>query len=226
MKITKIINVLVFIFGVNQLTSTRIEKTNNEILFKPLGRLIPELSWATIRTKVNISDMFIETNELCKAMQIMDKEYTRLGRKYAAGKRKIAVPPNKISDNKVHLIELLVHDIKQMCEENTIRIEEIIDVFNIKVIHKPDHIPSVKTEKDNNLIRKTRQLIVGTIIAAVGVLTSLVSIFTSKELLSMSSSKDTDDEIIDITTISLGVYKHMKTLFTEMRRPLKELRKT
>ena len=141
--------------------------------------------------------MFIETNELCKAMQIMDKEYTRLGRKYAAGKRKIAVPPNKISDIKVHLIELLVHDIKQMCEENTIRIEEIIDVFNIKVIHKPDHIPSVKTEKDNNLIRKTRQLIVGTIIAAVGVLTSLVSIFTSKELLSMSSSKDTDDEIID-----------------------------
>ena len=80
MKITKVLNILVFIFGVSQLTSTRIEKTNNEILFKPLGRLIPELSWATIRTKVNISDMFIETNELCKAMQIMDKEYTRLGK--------------------------------------------------------------------------------------------------------------------------------------------------
>ena len=71
---------LVFIYGVNQLTSTRIETTSNEILFKPLGRLIPELSWATIRTKVNISDMFMETNQLCKAMKIMDKEYTILGR--------------------------------------------------------------------------------------------------------------------------------------------------
>ena len=49
MKITKILMFLVFIYGI---TSTRIETTNNEILFKPLGRLIPELSWATIRTKV------------------------------------------------------------------------------------------------------------------------------------------------------------------------------
>ena len=188
---------LVFIYGVNQLTSTRIETTNNEILFKPLGRLIPELSWAIIRTKVNISDMFMETNQLCNTMKIMDKEYTRLGRKYAAGKRRIAIPPNKISDIKVHLIELLTHDIKQMCEENTIRIEEIIDAFNIKVIHKPRHIPSTRSKKDINLIRKARQLVVGTVVAAVGVLTSLVSIFTSKELLSMSSSQDTNDEIID-----------------------------
>ena len=197
MKITKILMFLVFIYGV--ITSTRIETTNNEILFKPLGRLIPELSWATIRTKVNISDMFMETNQLCKAMKIMDKEYTRLGRKYAAGKRRIAIPPNKISDIKVHLIELLTHDIKQMCEENTRRIEEIIDVFSInyEVIHKPRHIPSTRSKKDSNLIRKARQLVVGTVVAAVGVLTSLVSIFTSKELLSMSSSQDTSDEIID-----------------------------
>ena len=88
MKITKILMFLVFIYGVNQLTSTRIEKINKEILCKPLGRLIPELSWATIRTKVNISFMFMETNQLCKAMKIMDKEYARLGRKYAVGKRK------------------------------------------------------------------------------------------------------------------------------------------
>ena len=86
MKITKILMFLVFIYGV--ITSTRIETTNNEILFKPLGRLIPELSWATIRTKVNISDMFMETNQLCKAMKIMDKEYTRLWKKICSKKKK------------------------------------------------------------------------------------------------------------------------------------------
>ena len=41
------------------------------------------------------------------------------------------------------------------------------------------------------------QVVNGSIIAAVGVMTSLVSIFTSNELMSMSSSDDTDDELID-----------------------------
>ena len=42
------------------------------------------------------------------------------------------------------------------------------------------------------LIRNIRQVVIGSIIAAVGVLTSLVSIFTSNELMNMSSSEDTD----------------------------------
>ena len=52
-----------------------IEQTSNEILFKPMGQLIPELSWATVRIKLNVSDMFKETTHLCKASQIMNDEY-------------------------------------------------------------------------------------------------------------------------------------------------------
>ena len=73
-------------YGLSYLSATKIEPTTNEILFKPLGNLIPELSWATIRTKINITDMFKETEELCRAANIMDKEYTRMGEKYTGGK--------------------------------------------------------------------------------------------------------------------------------------------
>lgn len=113
-----------------------------KILFKPLGNLIPGLSWATVRTRINITDPFKETNQLCKSAQIMENEYQRLGRIYANGKRKIKIPPIKMSDPNTYLIELLSHDIQQMCIENTITIKEITDVFNIKKIIKPEHIPA------------------------------------------------------------------------------------
>ena len=86
MKLHKLIIILISLQGLNSLTSTKIEPTSNEILFKPLGNLIPELSWATVRTKIDITDMFKETEELCRAANIMDKEYTRMGDKYTGEK--------------------------------------------------------------------------------------------------------------------------------------------
>ena len=62
------------------MTSRRIEPTSNEILFKPLGNIIPKLSWATVRTKIDITDMFKETEELCRGAIIVDKEYVNMGK--------------------------------------------------------------------------------------------------------------------------------------------------
>ena len=82
MKLSKLLNLSLTIFGLEFLTSTTIEPTTNEILFKPLGNLITERSWATIRTKFNITDMFKETEQLCRAAIILDKEYLRMGNKF------------------------------------------------------------------------------------------------------------------------------------------------
>ena len=76
-------------------------------MLKPLGRHIPELSWATIRTKINIEDLFNETNQICRATLTMDREYKRLGKVYANGKRKIRIPPTKLPDTKAYMIDLL-----------------------------------------------------------------------------------------------------------------------
>ena len=63
MKLHKIIFLLVSLQVLKSSTSTKIKQTTNEILFKSLGNLIPELSWATIRTKIDITDMFKETEQ-------------------------------------------------------------------------------------------------------------------------------------------------------------------
>ena len=132
MKKSNILFTFISLCGLSYLSSTKIEPTTNEILFKPLGNLIPELSWATIRTKINITDMFKETEELCRAANIMDKEYTRMGDKYTGGKIKIKVSPANLNNIQAHLAEILAEDIRQMCIQNTIRIQEIIDVYNLK----------------------------------------------------------------------------------------------
>ena len=190
MKIHKLIITLISLQGLKSLTSTRIEPTSNEILFKPLGNLIPELSWATVRTKIDITDMFKETEELCRAAIIVDKEYVRMGNKHTSRKTRIKVSPSNINNIQAYLVEILAEDIHQMCTQNSIRIQEIIDVYNLKKITKSKNIHQIIP----TVIRKIRQVVVGSIIAAVGVMTSLVSIFTSNELMSMSSADDTDNE--------------------------------
>ena len=47
--------------------ATKIIKTNTEILFEPIGQMIPELSWAKIRVKIDISSLYNETIDLCEA---------------------------------------------------------------------------------------------------------------------------------------------------------------
>ena len=95
MKLHKLIIILISLQGLNRLTSTKIEPTSNEILFKPLGNLIPELSWATVRTKIDITDMFKETEELCRAAIIVDKEYVKMVNKYTSRKTRIKISPSK-----------------------------------------------------------------------------------------------------------------------------------
>ena len=193
MKIHKLIITLISLQGLKSLTSTRIEPTSNEILFKPLGNLIPELSWATVRTKIDITDMFKETEELCRAAIIVDKEYVKMGNKHTSGKSKIKISPLNLNNIQVYLVEILAKNIHQMCIQNSIRIQEIIDVYILKRITKSKIIHQIIP----TIIRKARQVVVGSIIAAVGVMTSLVSIFSSNELMHMSSADDSDNELID-----------------------------
>ena len=95
MKIVTLIQLTALIFTIEELTATKMEPTTSEILFQPLGRLIPELSWATIRTKINIEDLFNETNQICRATVTMGKEYKRLGRVYVKCKKKNQETTNK-----------------------------------------------------------------------------------------------------------------------------------
>ena len=140
--------------------------------------------------------MFKETVHLCRATNLMKREYGRNEEQYG-GK----IPPSKINSVTAHLTISLTQDIEQMCTENTLMIGEIINVFNLNKIVKPLHIPELNkddnTKETRSLTREVRQVVVGAILGVVGVIKSLVSIFTSTELLKMSSSEDSQDELID-----------------------------
>ena len=137
MKIYKTVLLFLSLHELKSLTSTKIEPTSNEILFKPLGNLIPELSWATVRTKIDISDMFKETEELCRAAMIVDKEYVKMGRKYTSRKSKVKVSPSNLNNIQAYLVTILAIDIHQMCNQNSIRIQEIIEVYNLEKSPNP-----------------------------------------------------------------------------------------
>ena len=71
------------------------------------------------------------------------------------------------------------------------RIREIIDVYNFKKIEKCLFIYQGST----TLIRKARKVVVGSIVAAIGFMPFLVSIFTSNELMHISSADDSGGAI-------------------------------
>jgi hypothetical protein len=62
-KISTILLIMYTIL-INSTQTTIVDPTTNEILFNPLGQLIPELSWATVRIRLNITDMFKDTIHL------------------------------------------------------------------------------------------------------------------------------------------------------------------
>ena len=89
-----------------------------------------------------------------------------------------------------------------MCEENSKKAQEVIELYHLNKLQQPDHL-HYRTKHvnghstDKSLVRNGRQVIIGAAMATIGIITGLVSIFTSSELINMSSSEDSDDDLID-----------------------------
>lgn len=61
-------------YNKHETEATKITKTNTEILFEPVGQMIPELSWANIRVKIDVTTLYNETIDLCGASMKLNKE--------------------------------------------------------------------------------------------------------------------------------------------------------
>ena len=124
----------------------------------------------------------------------MDTEWGKMKTKHGNGFNGIS--PTKLNSRSAYLSVPLIKDIAKMCEENSNIIQEIIEVYHLNKLGKPKqlqynpkHIKN--TSSGISLVRNARQVIIGTAVAAIGIVTSLISIFTSSELINMSSSEDT-----------------------------------
>ena len=152
---------------------------------------------------------------------IVDKVYVRMGRTYTSRKSKVKMSPSNLNNIQAYLVTILAEDINQMCNQNSIRIQEMIEVYNLKKISKSKSIHQIIP----SLIRKVRQVVVGSIIAAVGVMNSLVSIFTSKKLMNMSSSDETDEELIDNSNNIINTLQAHENAINRDEAGIKEMKK-
>ena len=190
----------IFVLYTTPANTTTIIPTSNEFLFKRFGQLIPELSWGTIRVHINMSYIFTATNYICNASRLLDSEWGKIKTKHGKGFN--GVPPTKVKGRSSHLSVPLIKDISKMCEENSNIIQELIEVYHLSKLDKPEELKYSakhikKTSKSISLVRNARKVILGTAMAAIGIVASLISIFTSTERINMSSSSDSEGNLID-----------------------------
>ena len=75
----------------------------------------------------------------------------------------------------------LTEDITKMCEENSVIVREIVEVCHLNKLKKPDHMQYKskhikKNPTETSLVRNVQEILIGTAIAAVGVIPNLISI--------------------------------------------------
>ena len=172
-------------------------------MFEPMGSIIPELSWANIRITLNLTTMFEENNNLCKAhSQLRSEGKTFIPKLYKGD----------TNNRNYKLIIDMTNNLKHNCLENTYIIDEVADVFGVKDYQRPEYLPrrisdnlykmhknKSKRESDNGIVRTARQIILGIGLAAVGIITSLVSMFSTQELVQMADQ----DDLIDLSLIHI-----------------------
>jgi len=91
----------------NEANMVNITQTTNEILFYPKGKIVPELSWGTIRIKLNISTIWKDTKHLCKSYNLAKKETARI---FHINNLTRATPQMSIS---------IIKDLKHYCHLNS-----------------------------------------------------------------------------------------------------------
>ena len=48
-----------------------IERTTPQVIFQPLGKLVTQFSYATIKIYINVTSLYDEVNDLCKEAKIL-----------------------------------------------------------------------------------------------------------------------------------------------------------
>ena len=171
--------------------------------------------------------MFSETNDLCRAYNLLRLEIKKL------------IPEDKEDVDHGIMIDM-TNNLRQNCLENTYIIDEIADVFAMKNYERPEYLPrrishnlyrtnkaitkeEIEAMKDGRIVRKARQVVVGIGIAAVAVITSLISIFSSKELVQMAN-QDTSDLIANNNHIIESI-QEQETRLSRQEQMTKEMKK-
>ena len=185
-----------------------ITQTNLTNLFLPKGYLIPSANYASLRIQLNISSIFLESAEVCHLSAIMQETVNDI---------------KDLSGTNAKILMVLKDDIQKSCQSDIEILDEIRNAFGI-----------TSTQIDNKILdyaRSKRQILVALGTIAV---TSLISWFTSSELINMSGRSNDEDDLVDnnnhlVSAIQnhesrmVRLEKHQKLLQTQVEKLTKRL---
>ena len=178
-----------------------ITPSKSKILFAKIGQLIPDVSFVTIATKINLTSLIHENQDMCQTAQKLDYQLKKKLENCVVegkGKRDECLKPTQPetveeyltipwkSEYKKKMLKAIIAEMVNLCSSSQTKLEEISNTFQLG-IHTDTQ--ALQPENSSNFIlkRNPRQLITG---IAIGVLTSFVSSFTSSQLFGMSQSDD------------------------------------
>ena len=156
-----------------------IRESQPQIIFRPLGKLLTQFSYANIKIHVNTTELYKEVDTLCKVSKMLIQKTEQVkglnqnDDKYIVSKR---------------MIKTLAQDIQADCIHSTRKLHAISKTFGFDPHTTFKHIPSLESNGKEIVSREKRQIIALATIAAI----SFISIFSTSQLMSMVSSGDDD----------------------------------
>ena len=216
------------------ISRTDITQTNSKILFSNIGKLISAVDFVTIRAKFDLKPLQNENEALCNTAKGLKKETNSPDGIANSCDRNKIILTNATWDDiaaqckatapwkntvKTQLIQASIAQLEGICEDNSRKIDEIKSTFHLEDLDTSSTNPPSDSTDDHN--RPKRQIITGLI---VGVVTSLISTFTTHQLLGMTSSSDTENALIDNQEHIMLALAHHDTRLTRDEYEIKQLK--
>jgi len=201
--------IIIPLLSAMSLAAIEVTPTTEKLIFKPMGYLVGTVDYATLKININVSEIFDESNMVCKINSIMD-EFIAKGLKRAKNMSK----PNK------RVIKILKENIENLCKTDSDMINEIIDVFGLKETVRPEYMQVPKGKMAKRI--KERQFLVA---AAVGIVTSLITLFSTKTLINMANDEgDNTDELISNNNNVIDAIQNHESRLTRLESDQTQLR--
>ena len=132
----------------------------------------------------------------------------------------------KISPSNRKILHILQEGLQNLCQDDLDSLAQLRDVFNlvdlppelIKSLEDYDNLVDHQGNGGVNRMREKRQLLIA---AAVGIVSSLTTLFTSKELFGMSTGSS--DEVIDDTNHIISTISHQESKLVRLETRQKQL---
>ena len=196
-ELMALILLLIMEEGVANVQSVTVQPVNNSNIFLPIGSVVPKTDWATLRFDLNINKLQNETTNLCLVVKIIPKFVKkRLS--------KVLSKPNK------NILKVLYKNIKNICQENRDAVQQIYSSFGFKNSGKNNSVELTSRER--------RQVVMLATIA----ITSLVTYFSTKELVEMSVADG--DELVDTSNNIIQAVQSHENRISRLEEQEKQLK--